>query len=226
MKKFMLAAGTVGLLAAASVAFAQTASTTVTTAVTSPTPSQRMVLQVGPAGKVLLRGTVDSVSATSITVKSWGGGWTINIPASAQVMPQGLALSGFQQGDFVGVQGTINSSASWTVDATLVRDWTQRQAINQEIKQNVQTVRQTIQAGTARNLQGTVSSLSGESFTLTATNGTAYSVSLSSSAQIYQKHFLSVPFTQVQNGDTVRIWGTVSSSTVTASIFRDLSLPR
>ncbi|MDE1925190.1 MAG: hypothetical protein KGH79_03345 [Patescibacteria group bacterium] len=216
--------GILGLLAAGGVAFAQTTSTATNTAVSAPI--QQMVLQVGQNGKVLLRGTVDSVTATSITVKSWGGDWTINVPASAQVMPQGAALSSFQTGDFVGVQGTVNSSASWTVDATLVRDWTERQAMNQQIKTNVQSVRQEMQSGTPRTIQGTVSGLSGESFTLTAQNGTVYSVSVASGAKILQKNWLTLDFTQVQNGDTVRVWGPVASSTISASIFRDISIPR
>lgn len=216
--------GTFGFLATGGVVFAQTASTI--TSMTTSTPSQSMVLQVGPAGKVLLRGTIDSVSATSITVKSWGGDWTINVPTTAQVLPQDVALSSFQQGDFVGVQGTINSSGSWTVDATLVRDWTQRQAMNQEIKQNVQSVHQAM-SGAPRTIQGTLSNLSGETFTLTASGGAVYSVSVTSGAKILQKNWLTLSdFTQVQNGDTVRVWGPVASSSVTASIFRDMSIPR
>lgn len=223
MKKIVVGLGTLGFLATG-IAFAQTTATTQTSVTSSP--AMRMILNVGPGGRVLLRGTVDAVSATSVTVKSWGGDWTINVPVSAQVLPQDIALSSFQRGDFVGVQGTVNTSSAWTVDASLVRDWTQRQIINQERQQNVQSVREVIQAGTPRNLQGTLSGLSNQSFTLTTSNGTTYSVSLSSGVKVYQKSFLNLDFTQVQNGDTVRVWGVVSSSTVSASIFRDLSIPR
>ncbi|MHB8660404.1 MAG: DUF5666 domain-containing protein [Minisyncoccota bacterium] len=226
-KKIAWALGTLGLLSIAGAAFAQTATTTDTgapaPAVTAPT--NQMVLQVGPKGHILLRGTIDSVSASSITVKSWGGDWTVNVSSSAQVMPQGAALSSFQQGDFVGVQGTVDQSASWTVDATLVRDWTARQALNQERQQNVQSVREVMQ-GAPRTVQGTVSSLSGESFTLTTASNTAYAVSLTSTAKILQRHWLTLDFSQVQNGDTVRVWGPVASSTISASIFRDTSIPR
>ncbi|MHB8710582.1 MAG: hypothetical protein ACYC6X_03480 [Minisyncoccota bacterium] len=218
-KKIALALGTFGFLAVAGVAFAQT------TTSTTPTPTQPMVLQVGPNGKALLRGTIDSVSAASITVKSWGGDWVVNIPSSAQVLPQGATLASFQTGDFVGVQGTVDQSTSWTVNASLVRDWTARQALNQEKKQNVQSVRE-MRTGVPRTVQGTVSDLSGESFTLTTSNTVAYSVSLTSGAKTLQRNWLTLDFSQVQNGDTVRVWGPVASSTISASIFRDVSIPR
>ncbi len=222
IKKTALVLGTLGFLVVGGVAFAQTTSN-VTSGTTVSTPAHQVVLQVGPAGKILLRGTIDAVSATSITVKSWGGDWTINVPASVHVIPQGVALSSFQQGDFVGVQGTVNSSASWTVDATLVRDWTARQVLNQQIHTNVQSVHQ-MMSGTPRIIQGILSALSGQTFTLTTSNGTAYSVSLTSGAKILARNWATLDFTKVSNGDTVHVYGTVSSSTVSASIFRDVSI--
>ena len=215
MKKIALVLGTLGFLAVSGVAFAQTTST----------PVQQMVLQVGPAGKVLLRGTVDAASAASITVKGWGGDWTINIPSSARILPQGATLSSFQKGDFVGVQGTVNQSGSWTIDATLVRDWTARQALNQQIKTNVQSVHDTMSAG-PKTIQGTLSNLdaTAETFTLTASGGAAYSVSLASGAKLLARNWATLDFSKVSNGDTVRVYGAVSSATISATIFRDVSV--
>lgn len=225
-KKIVAVLGIVGLLAVTGVAFAENASTTTSgSGQAVVTPRQPMVLQVGPGGKVLLRGTVNSVSTNSLNVKSWGGDWTVNVLASAELMPQGIALSAVKQGDFVGVQGTVDQSASWTVSASLVRDWTERQALNQEIRQNVQTVRD-ILSGVPRNVEGTLSALSDKSFTLTTKGGTSFSVTLASGAQILQRNWLTLDFGQVQNGDMVRVWGPVASSTISASIFRDLSIPR
>lgn len=226
-KKIALALGALGLFSLAGIAFAQTTSTTVTgtTPPVTANPTEPMVLQVGQRGRVLLRGTIDSVSTASITVKSWGGDWTINVSPSTQILPQGASLSSFQQGDFVGVEGTVDQSANFTVDATLVRDWTARQVLNQEKRQNVQSVREAMQ-GAPRIVQGTVSNLSGEDFTLTTAGNTAYSVSLTSTAKILQRNWLTLDFSQVQNGDTVRVWGPVASSTISASIFRDVSIPR
>jgi hypothetical protein len=93
----------------------------------NPVPAQKaqlMVLEIGPAGNVLLRGTVSAVNGSTLTVKSWGGDWTVNA-ASAQMMPTASATQ-FEVGNFVGVQGAINTGAPWTIDAKLVRNWTDK----------------------------------------------------------------------------------------------------
>lgn len=221
-KKIVVALGIAGFLASAGIAFAQTTTPTTTT----PVSTQKMLLQVGPAGKVLLRGTVSSVSADSVTIKSWGGDWTVNVSATAHVLPQGAAISSFQTGDFVGAQGTVDESANWTITASLIRDWTARQALHQEIKTNMQSMHQTMMESRPRILQGTVSNLdtTAQTFTLTNAGGTAYSVSLASGAKILGKNFVTIDLSKVSDGDTVRVYGTVASSTVSASIFRDVSV--
>lgn len=173
----------------------------------------------------MLRGTIVSVSSGSVTVKSWGGNWTVNVPSSAQVLPDGVALSSFQAGDFVGVQGTVDSSSNWTVDATLVRDWTARQALNQQIKTNIQQA-QTTMSGGPRVTQGTLSNLdaTAQTFTLTTSAGTAYTVTLGSGAEIVGKNFATITLSQANTGDTVRVYGTVSGSAITASVFRDVTV--
>lgn len=227
MKKLLigtsaLVAGTV--LATAFVALAQTASSMPPT---PPTHAMTMVLQVGPAGRVLLRGTIDTISSGSLTVKSWGGDWTVNVGAGAQVLPAaaGNDLAQFKTGDYVGVQGTVSQSASWTIDATLVRDWTYRQMVNQEQHQNQQAARQLMQGETPRNYQGSASGVSGSSFTLTVGNGTAYTVNAAANAQIVNRNWLTIALSAIQNGDTVRVWGTNSSGTITAQIVRDTTVP-
>lgn len=223
MKKIGIALGIVGFLATAGVAFAQTTTTATTPKVAST--AQQMMLQVGPAGKVLLRGTIDSVSAGSVTVKSWGGDWTVNVPTTASMLPQGTALASFKTGDFVGVQGAIDQTASWTVKATLIRDWTTRAVTTQQIKANTQAVHQ--EKSTApKTIQGTLSNLdaTAKTFTLTAANGTAYSVSLASGAILLTNNRATLDFAKVADGNTVRVYGTVSSSTVSASIVRDVSV--
>lgn len=219
-KNVAVVLGVLGSFAFAGAAFAQTAAPTA-----APAVSQPQVLTVSAAGKVLLRGTVSAVSTGSVTVKSWGGDWTVNVPTTADVLPQGSTVSGFQTGDFVGVQGTIDQSGSWTVTASLIRDWTARQALNQEIKTNVQAVRQTEASG-PRTIQGVLSNLdaSAQTFTLTNAGGTAYTVSLSSGAKTLAKNWVSLDFSKVSDGDTVRVYGTVASSTITAEVFRDISV--
>jgi hypothetical protein len=226
-KKLLAGLGIIGFLATAGTAFAQTATSTTAVMTTMTTPSittsepEPIVLDVGAGGKVLLRGTIDSVSSGSITVKSWGGDWTVTIPSSAALLPQGSSVSSFQTGDFVGVQGSIDQSANWTVDASLVRDWTVRATI----KTNVEAMGQA-KSSAPTTIQGTLSNLdaTGEAFTLTTSSGTTYSVSLTSGAILLTKNRATLKFSQVTNGDTVRTYGTVASSTITASIFRDVSV--
>lgn len=220
-KKVIAAAGMLGFLATAGVAFAQSAPTTAASAAVAQSP----ILQIGPSGKTLLRGTIVSAASGSLTVKSWGGEWTVSVPASASVLPQGTALSSFQTGDFVGVQGTVDGTAAWTVDATLVRDWTARAALTQQIKTNAAELQQVMAAG-PRNTQGTLSALnaSAQSFTLTTGNGTAYAVTLNPGALLLASNRATLSLSQVSNGDTVRVYGPVSSSTIAASVFRDVSV--
>ena len=231
-KKILVALGTIGFLATAGVAAAQTTATGSTVApstVTTVKPrTEPMVLEIGAAGRVLLRGTVESASANSLTVKSWGGSWTVTVPANAEVWPSGTAVSSFQLGDFVGILGTVNQNASFTVDAKIVHDWTARITARQGITRNIRAVREVMRLGTPRVVEGTLSNFdaSAETFTLTARNGTSYSVSLVSGAKTLQKNWATLDFSTVQNGDLVRVWGPVASSTISASVFRDVSIPR
>lgn len=218
-RKLIAALGIVGFLASAGVAFAQTASS-------SATPhAMPMVLEVGQGGKVLLRGTVTSVAAGSVTITSWGGVWTVTVPSSATVLPSGTALTSFQQGDFVGVQGLIDQNANWTVTASLIRDWTAKKAVAQQAQSNRQAVRQAIASG-PRVIEGTLSNLdaTSQTFTLTARSGVAYTVTLNSGAKIIGRNWATINLGQAKAGDTVRVFGSVSSSTIAASVFRDVSV--
>jgi len=223
-KRLIVGVGT-GVLAAASffVVAAVSAQTTATAAQTAP--SQPMVVEIGQKGNVLLRGTVDSVGSGSLTVKSWGGDWTVNVPSSASVLPATAGgISGFQTGDFVGVQGAISESGNWAVDATLVRDWTVAKTTAQQETQNQQATRQTMKSETPKIYQGTVSAMSDSSFTLTPVNGTAYTVNIATGAKILNKKWASIAAASIQNGNTVRVFGTNASGTIAATVVRDTSL--
>jgi len=210
---------------------AQTTSTT-TPAVTSAIKGfPAMVLEVNQNGKILLRGTVDSLGSNSLTVKSWGGNWTINISTSTKLQPNDVTK--FQPGDFVGVQGIVNQGVSWTIDATLVRDFNLEQRVKQAAEQAKKDVEQTKKAAEQlmkslmpKNWQGIVSNInvSGNSFTLTV-DSVAYTINLAAGAQLINKNWGPMTLANVNNGDTVRVWGPVSSTTITASILRDISIP-
>lgn len=193
---------------------------------TPQTPPQ--VLQVGRDGHVLLRGTIASITTGVLTVNSWGGPWTVNVGSGTQVFPAaaGNDITQFKSGDFVGVVGTASTSSNWTIDATIVRDWTYRQALNQERQSNIRSVREAMRGETPRNYQGTASGINGTSFTLTAADGTAYTVDVASDAKVLNRNWLTLlSFSSIQNGDTVRVWGPNASGTITAEVVRDISIP-
>ncbi len=217
--------GVAGFLASAGAAFAQAPSGVAQAPAAPVAAAEKAVLQVGPKGNVLLRGTVDSAASGTVTVKSWGGEWTVNVPSSAEVLPKGVAVESYKQGDFVGVQGTVDSTANWTVNATLIRDWTARQAVAQEAKANVQQARATM-AQRARTIQGKLSGLDATAgtFTLTDAAGTAYSVTLNTGAEMINSKWATISLAKANEGDTVRVYGTVSSTTIAASVFRDVSV--
>lgn len=222
-KKMITVAGAAALLFAGT-AFAQTGTETAATA--HETHSMPMVIEIHKGGGALLRGTVESATDSSITVNSWGGAWTIVISSDTRVLPHGVAPSAFQKGDFVGVEGTVNTSASWTIDAKLVRDWTARKAAHQEMKRNEHAVKQQIHSTRPRNFEGVASSVDtmARTFTL-ASEGQSYSVILTAHAQILKKNWLTLDLASVKDGDKVRVWGTAASSTISASVLRDLSTP-
>ncbi|MCX6736033.1 MAG: hypothetical protein NTZ13_03030 [Candidatus Parcubacteria bacterium] len=110
---------------------------------TSPQQEEKqMILDVGPEGKVLLRGTIASVSVGVITVKGWGGIWTVNIPTTAEILPEAVKkdITKFKVGDYVGVQGRVLNSVNWTINATLVRDRTRETIIPLRKEQKEQKV--------------------------------------------------------------------------------------
>jgi hypothetical protein len=221
MKKTLYIASIAAGIAIAATALIAGAQTVTTTA----SPSQPVILQVGPAGKVLMRGTVASVASGVITVNSWGGTWIVNVGASAQILPAaaGTDITQFKAGDFVGVQGTVSRSATWTIDATLVRDWTYRAAVTQERQQNIQSAQNTMRSGEPKNYVGVSSNMNGSSFTLTV-DGTVYAVNVAAGAEVVNENWITLPLVSISNGDNVRIWGVNASGTITAQIVRDVSV--
>ncbi len=86
--------------------------------------SSPMVVNIGPSGNVLMRGIVVGAPGTdSIVVKSWGGSWKVSVTSTTQLMSSNKLISDFQNGDFVGVLGTISSDGSFIIDAKIIREW-------------------------------------------------------------------------------------------------------
>ena len=224
MKKLIIGAGlAIGLavLAGTLVASAQTATSN---ASGEPAHPQPMILNIGRNGRVLMRGTIASIAGNILTVNSWGGAWTVNVGSSTDILPTASGLAGLGVNDFVGVEGTVSSNGPWTIDASLVRDWTARQALGTEVRQNVQEARQIRKANRPRDFVGTASNVSGTAFTLTA-NGAAYTVDVGSGTEVVNRNWIKMPLGSIQTNDKVRVWGTESSSTIVAQIVRDVSVP-
>jgi hypothetical protein len=183
------------------------------------------VVRIDNTGKALVRGTIESVAPGTITVKSWGGTWTADIAAGAQILPA-LAnddIFQFKPGDYVGVQGTVDANANWAIDATLVRDWTFDAMTSAEKKQNLTAAREAALA-TPKNYTGIASGVNGQSFTLTI-RGVMNTVNAASDAEVVNRNWLALPIGSIRDGDSIRVWGVNASGTISATIVRDTSLP-
>ncbi len=237
------------LFGGASAAFAEVVSTTTTTGSTTlpavtpaPTPvppkmqAGEMKLEVGPKGRALIRGNVESVGVDYVMVKSWGGSWKVKVTVASEILPNvngGLAdLAKYTVGDYVGAQGTVSATEAWTINATVIRDRTEHKVIVEERKQNEQEMRETMQADRkaahdreARNYEGTVGSVSGLSMTL-MNGSTSIAVTTTATTKFVNRNWATITFADVKAGDSVRVYGPTSSSTVMAQVVRDLSVPR
>jgi hypothetical protein len=152
-----------------SVMFAQVSATTtlggLPTVISSPVPSTQVSsISIERNGNTRLMGIINSVSGTSLSIASWGGTWTVDASSAKLLRKYGGAssISEFQNGDSVTVSG-IASMSSLSIVAKHVQDTSIQ-------SKNV-------------NPSGTISNISGTSFTLT-TSSKSYQVSTDSSTKI------------------------------------------
>ena len=220
MKKYLIPVLMAVALAGGSTALAADSASATSTGSSMVKPSQpAMILEVNKNGGVTLRGTIEAISAGSLVVKGWGGDWTIDVP-SASVSQ----ISSFKTGDFVGVNGTVSQSQPWTIEAKLVRDWTGQKSANQAGQQTKKQINQLEKSARPRTYEGTASNLSGDSFSFSV-KGNTYAVSVATNAKVVDKKWATINLSDVQSGDTVRVWGTLSGTNLTAEVVRDVSLP-
>ncbi len=194
---------------------------------------KNMQLEIGPAGRATIRGTLVSVGSDSLVLKSWGGNWTIRVSSSTEILPKVVAtsspvgLAAFTAGDFVGVNGRVVTDQNWTVDAKVVKDWSIRRVIEEtrkEIKKIEKQEKKEERGERGQNREGIASNVSSTSFGLTI-DQTLYTVNISSSTRIVNRDFFNIGFTDIRNGDRVRVFGSASGTIVTAEVVRDVSLP-
>jgi hypothetical protein len=85
-----------------------------------------MMVNIGPGGNAMLRGTVDSLGANSLDITSWGGTWTVAVNSSTQILSANKLLSDFKEGDIVGVLGKVTADGDFVIEARIVREWGRR----------------------------------------------------------------------------------------------------
>lgn len=218
--------GLVAVFAAVAVSLVSAQSTSTTASMPLPPRPKPMVVEIGPGGRALLRGTLNSVASTSLTVKTWGGVWTVNISSNTEILPHSASndISRFSVGDFVGVSGQASEN-SLTIDAAIVRDWTYKETVKIEKKENKEEIKKLMKSSMPRNWQGTAGSIGSSTLMLTI-EGELFTVNLTADAKVVNRNWLNISLSDVLAGDTVRVWGPSASSTITASVLRDISIPR
>jgi hypothetical protein len=176
-------------------------------------------IDIDSNGSTLIRGTVQSVGTNSVVINSWIGPWTIQTSSATTMIPVGTSngdTSNIAVGDFVGALGTVNQNQSLTVVATVVHDWT-------KTNPGISTAT-TSTLPTGQNLYtGTVSSIGQNTFVLSGSDGNSYTVNVDSNTAIWNTARSVVSFGSINSGDSIRIDGTLSGSTITASVVRDTS---
>jgi|GEM_PF-2289633 hypothetical protein len=185
-----------------------------------------------------VRGTVASISGTTITLTG-SNGTTYSVDAGNATLTEMSVVSGSRPtttaitlaqvnaGDTLTVLGTASGSsitASRIIDGALPAASAGFGGKNSGKSRQATKVSPAITNTTSvSTISGTVASpVSGESISLTASNGTGYTVD-ATNAKILRKYGATMAVTDIQTGDSLSVRGTVSGSTVAAATIRDNS---
>jgi hypothetical protein len=255
MKQYIaLATLTALLFGSASLAFAQVAGTTTstttptTTTATSTTPAPipvpippvmqkgEMKLDIGPKGRVLIRGNVDAVGADYVMIKSWGGVWKVKVSSNTEVLPRVLGNAAdivkYVIGDYVGAEGVVSTTEGWTINAKVIRDRTEHKVLHVERRENQKDIREIRKEdkkdehdGEKKISEGKVGTLSRTSFTMLSGAKTV-NVTTSATTKFVNRNWNTIAFADIHAGDSIRVYGSTSSSTIAAEVVRDTSIPR
>lgn len=199
-----------------------------------------MKLEIGSRGRVVIRGNVDSVGADYVMVKSWGGLWKVKVATGTEIIPRVTGtmsdLAKFSVGDYVGAEGSISTTENWTINAKTLRDRVARKVMSEERHDNQKEFRDMRKEdkkdehkeegkGDKKINEGKVSALSGTSFTVQ--NGPhTINVTTSAATKFVNRNWNTITLADILVGDSIRAYGSVSSSTLTAEVVRDTSIPR
>ena len=177
--------------------------------------------QQAPVHQPGVGGTVTAVSGNTITVTGKDGtSYTIDASAAAITKDETVAVADVAVGDTVMAQGTVSGTS---VTATNIHDG----------KMPAGGFGGRGPGGMGRGVHGTVSAISGNTLTVTATNPkdsttSTYTVD-ASSATVLKGDGTTKPaastLSAVAVGDTVMVGGTVSGTSVTAKMIVDGPMP-
>ena len=252
----VLAGGASLALAEATSTSTSTSSGATTTPVVTTTPplptidKREYKLEIGPKGRVnVMRGNIESISGDTIKVRTWGGVWTVKVLSGTEIIPRPLGatmLSRFGVGDYVGVQGKISTTADFTIESGVLRNWTERKELQDDRKENHKEVNDLIKdvrkqaedalkearkkaeaaaKNIARTYEGKAGAVTGTSFVFVK-EGNTITVNTSSSTKFINKNWNTIAFSDIQSGDSIRVFGLLASSTINAEVVRDVSVPR
>jgi hypothetical protein len=184
-------------------------------------------VHINDNGKTLVRGAkVTAVSGGTITAATgWGAAtitWTITVGGNTQFVPRGkgvFSVTDIALGDLISFNGMLMTTGpSLTVAADVLKDWSIQKTTPQPAP--VPGVQDIFQG----SLQSIVSTTTLPT-TLTLHIGSVdYTVNVSASTQVLAANWSATTLAAFQTGDTVRVFGTLSSTTtVQGLVVRDAS---
>lgn len=152
----------------------------------------------------LIEGTFTRTTDGTYTITVASTTYTVEVNTK-RILNKGwhtVPFSDFKTGDTVRAYGPITDT---TMSALVVRDISLAPVVNHIVK-------------------GTVSDLQSDSFTLTA-GKVVYTVQVTT-PKVLDRVWRKITYQDIQSGNTVRVFGVVTGSTVEGKIVRDITLPK
>ncbi|GEM_PF-3415035 len=90
-----------------------------------PQGQQKETISVDPEGRIIVHGTLASISGNTLTVTAWGMKFTVDF-YNAEVIGSVKEISLFATGDFIGVSGMLSASNPGMITADIVNNRSQK----------------------------------------------------------------------------------------------------
>ena len=88
------------------------------------TSTPLFMIEIGGRSNAVMRGAVLSNGTSTLSVKSWGGQWTVNVASTTIINSENHLIYDIHVGDYVGIKGKVSTTSDFTIDARLIRDRT------------------------------------------------------------------------------------------------------